>query len=124
MDVVASRLRQSLPSGGGGGFTLLEAFAAEDRSSLSWPERDGSILAALGTGGASFYASVMVAVAARTCGRTENGHALRLAGLAALGFVLELFIVEEKLFACRENKIRAAVPALQSLILKFHRRPK
>jgi len=45
-------------------------------------------------------------------GGADNGGALQLAGLAALGFVLELFIVEEKLFASSEEKFRAAVDAL------------
>ena len=39
-----------------------------------------------------------------------------------LGVVLELFIVEEKLLACRENKLGAAVNALQDSIGEFHGR--
>ncbi len=39
-----------------------------------------------------------------------------------LGVVLELFVVEEKLLACRENKLGAAVNTLQDSIGKFHGR--
>jgi hypothetical protein len=49
-------------------------------------------------------------------------NALRLALLAALGVVLELFIVEEDLLARRKNKLGAAVDALQYSIRKFHGR--
>jgi hypothetical protein len=47
-------------------------------------------------------------------------HALRLAPFAALRLVLELFVVDEKLLASRENEVLAAVNALQALILKLH----
>jgi len=46
--------------------------------------------------------------------------ALGLAGLAALWFVLELFVVKEKLFASRENELSAAVDAFQNPVLKLH----
>jgi hypothetical protein len=39
-----------------------------------------------------------------------------------LGVVLELFIVEENLLACSENKLCAAVNALQDSIREFHGR--
>jgi hypothetical protein len=39
-----------------------------------------------------------------------------------LGVVLELFIVEEQLLACRENKLGAAVNTLQDSIGEFHGR--
>jgi hypothetical protein len=52
--------------------------------------------------------------------RIEDGHSLALAVFAALGFVLELFVVEELLFARGEKKLRAAVDASQYLVLKFH----
>jgi hypothetical protein len=41
-----------------------------------------------------------------------SANALRLALLAALGVVLELFVVEEDLLAGREDKLGAAVNAL------------
>jgi hypothetical protein len=43
---------------------------------------------------------------------SHNSHALTLAVLAAFGFVLELLIVEEKLFPGREHEIRATINAL------------
>jgi len=52
--------------------------------------------------------------------RSQYGDALSLAGLAALGFVLELLIVKEKLFPGGENKITPTVNALQHLVLKLH----
>jgi hypothetical protein len=39
-----------------------------------------------------------------------------------LGVVLELFVVEEELLACCENKLGAAVNALQDSIGEFHGR--
>jgi hypothetical protein len=50
----------------------------------------------------------------------EHGDPLGLASLAALGFVLELFVVKEKLFPGSEDEITAAVDTLQHLVLKFH----
>lgn len=56
---------------------------------------------------------------ARVCG-SQNRNPLRFAGLAPLGFVPELLIVEEQLLPGGKDKIRAAVNALQHLILEFH----
>jgi hypothetical protein len=50
----------------------------------------------------------------------QNGNSLGLTGLASLGFVLELFIVEEKLLPGCENEVGAAIDTLQNLILEFH----
>jgi hypothetical protein len=47
---------------------------------------------------------------------------LRLALFAAFGVVLELFVVEENLFAGRKNELGAAVNALQYTIGEFHGR--
>jgi hypothetical protein len=49
-------------------------------------------------------------------------NALRLALFAALGVVLELFVVEEDLLAGCENELGAAVDALQYSIREFHGR--
>jgi hypothetical protein len=51
---------------------------------------------------------------------SKNGDALGLAGFAALGLVLELFVVEKQLFPGGKNEVGAAVDAGQYLILKFH----
>jgi len=53
-------------------------------------------------------------------GRRQNRHAPRLAGLAPFGFVSELLIVEKRLLPGREDKIHAAVNALQHLVPEFH----
>jgi hypothetical protein len=47
---------------------------------------------------------------------------LGLALLTALGVVLKLFIVKEKLLTRGENELIAAVYALEDSILKFHGR--
>jgi hypothetical protein len=48
--------------------------------------------------------------------------AFTLAVLAAFGFVLELFIVEEELFTSGENEVGAAVHTLENLVLEVHLR--
>jgi hypothetical protein len=52
--------------------------------------------------------------------RSQHGNSFGLAGFTTLGFVLELFIMEEQLLACREDKIRSAVDTSQDLVLEFH----
>lgn len=52
--------------------------------------------------------------------RADSSNAFSFAGLAALGLVLELFVVEEKLFAGGEEKLRAAIDALEQPVLEFH----
>lgn len=54
--------------------------------------------------------------------RAEYRDPLGLASLTALGLVLELLIVEEKLFPGGENELTATVDALQHLVLKLHLR--
>jgi len=46
--------------------------------------------------------------------------ALALAGLAAFWFILELFIVEEKLFASGKDEVGSAIHTFQNLILELH----
>jgi hypothetical protein len=53
-------------------------------------------------------------------GGGKDSHALGLAGFAALGLVLELFVVKEHLFPGGKDKVSAAVDAGQYFILKFH----
>jgi len=48
------------------------------------------------------------------------GRAFAFAGLAAFGFVLELFVVEEKLFAGGKNEIGPTINTLEGPILEFH----
>ena len=53
-------------------------------------------------------------------GRAEDRDPLGLAGFATFGFVLELFVVKEKLFPGSENEITSTVDTFQHLVLKFH----
>jgi hypothetical protein len=48
---------------------------------------------------------------------------LGLAQFATLGIILELLVVEEKLFTGSEHKIAAAIAAFQDLINEFHGLP-
>ena len=77
------------------------------------------MFSASGAGGLSLDLGVAVILSGGG-GSTEDGDALGFASLAALGFVLELFVVEEKLFPGGENEITPAVDTLQHLVLKFH----
>lgn len=105
--------------GSGYVFPLRETFAAQDWPPLGWPERDGRLFAALRAGSPGFNPREVVGVPFGGWGG-EDGHALRLAGLTTLGFVLELFIVEKQLFPGGEDEVGTAVDARQYLILKFH----
>jgi hypothetical protein len=49
-------------------------------------------------------------------------RALGLALFAPLRIVLEILVVEEKLFASGKDKFRTAVNALENLIREFHGR--
>jgi hypothetical protein len=46
------------------------------------------------------------------CRRSQHRHPFAFAVFAALGFVLELLVVEEKLLPRREHEIRATIDAL------------
>ena len=95
----------------GGSAALLEALTAEDRPALCGLERDRGFLAASRATSARFYLVVGGRCAAAR-GYAQRALALGFAGLAALGFVLELLVVEEELFAGREDEVRPAVNAL------------
>jgi hypothetical protein len=83
---------------------LLEAFLTEYRPSLRRPERHRSVLSARRTGRLRFDA-----VTDRRRTRTDPVCALSLARFATLGFVLELFVGKEQLFASRPDEIRRAI---------------
>ena len=104
-----------LKSGAGDLPALLEAFTAKNRASLSRPKGHRGLLAALRTTGSRF--SFRVGLSRR---RAEYCDAFALAVLAALGLVLELFVVKKQLLACGEDKVRTAIHTLQNLILEFH----
>jgi hypothetical protein len=96
---------------------LLEAFPAEHRTPLRRTKRHRRILAALRALCAGFRFHVGVTVLRR---RTQHCHPFALTVLAAFGFVLELLIVEEQLFAGGKDKICTAIDTLQNLVLEFH----
>ena len=88
-----SRRRRRKP----GRFPALETFAAIYRTALRRFERDRGFTAALRARGHGFGFGETPAAAAL---------ALGLACLAALGFVFEVFVVEEVLLSRREYEIR------------------
>jgi len=94
----------------------LKTLPAQYGPPLCRPEGDGRVFAALRATGARLSPTDAAVVS----GCSESGNAFRLTILAALGFVLELFIVEEELLASGEDEIRTAVDALQNLVLEFH----
>jgi hypothetical protein len=98
---------------------LLEAFPAKHWTSLRRSEGHRSLFAALRAHSSGLGSRRTVMSSARV-GGSENRHSLRLAALASLGFVAELLIMEKQLLAGRKDKIRAAVNALQHLVLEFH----
>jgi hypothetical protein len=80
-------------------------------------EGHGGFFAAARAGRARLH---LLIPGARRRSRADRGCAFRLAGLTTFGFVLELFIVEEKLFAGRENELSPAIDAFEYSVLEFH----
>ena len=78
----------------GSSAALLETLATEYGPPLGWLEGDRRILPARGTRGAGFHFVVRRRTAA-TARRAHRTLPLRLASLAALGFVPELLIVKK-----------------------------
>jgi hypothetical protein len=97
---------------------LLEALAAKHRAALRWLERDGRFPLAAGADGLGFYSLIVAAV----LWQSQRLGAFTLAVFAAFRFVLELFIVEEELFASGENEVGAAVHTLENFVLEVHLR--
>jgi hypothetical protein len=109
-------------SGSGCGALLHEALPTEHRPSLGRLERYRRLLAALRAGRAGFGLGEGSAARGGRGGRTQHRDALGFAIFAALGFVLELFVVEEQLLASCEDEVAAAVNTLQNFVLEFHAR--
>jgi hypothetical protein len=97
----------------------LKTFPAEDWAALRGAEGDGGLFSAARAGGLSLDLGVAVGLSG-SGGRAENGDPLGFASFATLGFVLELFVVKEKLFPGSENEITSTVDTLQHFVLKFH----
>ena len=80
-------------------------------------EGDSRFLLASGTDCLSLHPLKTSGVAVRN---PQRLGALGFATLATLGFVFELFIVEEELLAGGKNEISSAIDTLQNLILELH----
>jgi hypothetical protein len=99
---------------------VLKALPAQHRPSLRRPERYRSFFPALRTVRPGLGLRVRMP-ARRPVRRSPNHcHSFALAILAAFGFILELLVVEEKLFTRCEHEVRATIYALQNLVLVFH----
>ncbi len=100
---------------GCGFLAALEALPAKYRSSLRRLKGNRRFLATIRADGSRFHLWIV-----RVHRQPEGLGAFALASFTALGFVLELFIVEEKLLSRGENEILPAVNALQNPVLEFH----
>jgi len=94
--------------GSSGGLSLLETFTTKHWAALSRLKRDRRFPLTSRAYCLGFHSLIIAAILRQTHGLRP----LSLAILATLGFVLELFVVEEKLFACGKNEVCAAINAL------------
>lgn len=93
---------------------MSKAFAAKHGPTLSWTEWKGGFFPAIGAKDHGFLLDKAIR-RSLSCGGT-----LLFAGFASFRQILELFIVEEKLFSGGKNKVVAAIHALQHSVLEFH----
>ena len=93
----------------------LEALPTKHRASLRRLKRYRRFLSAIRTHGSSFYFRII-----RVDRQPEGLGSFAFASLAALGFILELFVMEEQLFSRGKDEILPAVNALQNPVLEFH----
>lgn len=100
---------------GCGFLAALETLPAKYRASLRRLKWNRRFLAAIRADGSCFHLWII-----RIHRQPEGLGSLALASLATLRFVLELFIVEEKLFSRGKNEVLPAVNALQNPVLEFH----
>ena len=105
-------IRTGLPRADAARFPAQEAFPAVDRSALSRFKGDCGFTPALRARGHGFA----LGEAATTPGGTL---ALSLTGLATLGFVLKILVVEEVLFSRCKDEICSAIDALEDAVLEF-----
>ncbi len=94
----------------------METLPAIDGTALRGFEWNCCLTLAAGTDCLSFYALVVTP----TLLQAKRLRALPFTALAAFRFVLELFIVEEKLFTCSEHEVGATVHTLKDLVLELH----
>ena len=93
---------------GSGHFSLLKALPAKHWASLRRLERYSGFTLASGTDGLGFNSLVVAAILRQS----QSLGPFALAVFATFRFVLELLIVEEKLFTSGENEVGAAVHTL------------
>ena len=91
---------------------MLKAFTAQHRPSLRWPEWYRGLFSALRTVRPSLRFRVGMPTRRPVRHSSNYSHALALAVFAAFGLVLELLVMEEKLFTRCEHEIRATIYAL------------
>ena len=94
---------------------LLKAFAAQHRPPLRGTERNSRFFPTL----RAIRARLDLRVALSLRG-SQNSYPLTFAGLATLGFVLELLVVEKQLFTGGKDEIRTAIDAFECLVLELH----
>jgi hypothetical protein len=85
---------------------LLKALAAENRTPLGRSKGYGGFLSTVRAGGASFDLGETV-ISVGCC--SEDRDSFCFARFAALGLVLELFVVKEELLSGGEDEVSAAI---------------
>jgi hypothetical protein len=90
------------------GFPAQETFPAIYRAPLRWFEWNRCLAPTLRARSHCFC-----------FGKAPSALPLRFARLAALGFILEILVVEEMLFSRREHKVSTAIYAFQYSILEL-----
>jgi hypothetical protein len=108
-------------SGSGCCPTRLKTFSAKNGTALSRPEWHSGLFptSRAGSLGLNFREAVSLARHRRGA---EHRNPLSLTSFTALGLILELLIMKEKLFPGSKNKFTATIHALQHLVLKLHLR--
>ena len=107
--------RLTLHAAGPGELSGLEAFLTEDWTPLRRSEGHRRLFPTCRARGRRLYAFASNRTASRTTGT------LAFAGLAALRFVLEVFVGEKLLLPGRPDKLCATVHALEHPVLELHR---
>ena len=97
-------------------FPAQETLPAIDGTTLGRFEGNRGITAALRARGHGFGLGESPAATAASAGGTLT---LGLTGLAALGLVLEILVVEEMLFSRCEDEIRSAIDAFEDAVLEI-----
>lgn len=104
-DYDAACLRGSLCS------SRLKAFPTKNGAALRRAKWNCRLLSASRTSGLRLYFCISVTLPGHG-GRAQHSDPLGFASLAALGLILELLVVKEKLFPGRENEVTSTVHAL------------